>query len=282
MTSDPSDVAILAGAGRLPVEAATRLRRSGKPALVVAVAPEPDPELARQAGACHRVDVGQWDEVKRRLREGGARKVVLLGKVPKTSLYHAPLDAGIRRLLDGLRARNDDAILGALVNDLAALGLEVLPQAWAVPHLVMPEGQLTRSGASPEEQQDVALGFTVARAIAGLDLGQTVVLRGRAVTAVEAIEGTDACILRGGALAGDGAVVVKVRKPAQDPRFDLPTMGLDTLAVAQRAGVRVLALEAGEALLVDREAVIQAADEAGICLLGIREEQARAWGSGSA
>lgn len=247
--------------------------------MVVTVASSPDPALASQAGSYHQVGVGQWDLVKRHLLEAGARKVVLIGKVPQTAIYDAPLDAAFQRLLEGLPARNPDAILGALAGDLVALGLEVLPQTWAVPHLVMPEGQLTQSGPTDGELQDLAVGFRVARAIAGLDVGQTVVVRDRVVAAMEALEGTNACIARGSRLAGGRTVVVKVRKPAQDARFDLPTLGLESLGAAREAGVRVLALEAGESLLVDREAVVQAADEAGICLMGVREEQALQWGA---
>lgn len=271
-------VAILAGNGRLPTEAAARLSRLGAPPLVLAVGPEVDPELPQYAGEYHRVAVGQWGEVRRLLLEGGVRRVALLGKVPKTNLYHTAVDQGMAELLASLPALNDDAIMLALVDDLLRLGFEIPTQAWALPHLLMPEGRLTETGPSPEELRDIGIGFHVARAIGRLDLGQTVVVKDRAVLAVEAIEGTDPCILRGGALGGPGAVVVKVRKPSQDARFDLPTMGLDTVAVAHQAGVRVLALEAGETILVDRGAVIREAERAGICLMGVREEQARTWG----
>lgn len=273
-----SSVAILAGGGRLATEAAARLRRLGAPPLVITVASSPDPDLAREAGTYYQVEVGQWTEIKRRLIEAGIRRVVLLGKVPQTAVYDAPMDEGLRQILKRLPTWSPDAILGALVDDLVALGLEVLPQAWAVPHLVMPEGELTRSAPTAEELQDIALGFRVARTLAGLDVGQTVVVRDLVVTAVEAVEGTNACIMRGSNLAGGRTVVVKVRKPAQDARFDLPTLGLESLEVARQVGVRVLALEAGESLLVDREAVVQACDEAGISLVGVREEQALQWG----
>mgnify|MGYP001249731008 CR=1 FL=1 len=271
-------VAILAGNGRLPTEAAARLCQLGAPPVVIAVGPDVDPELARHARTYHRVAIGQWGEVRRLLLEGGVRRVALLGKVPKTNLYHAALDQAMKELLAGLPALNDDAIMLALVEDLLRLGFEIPTQAWALPHLLMPEGQLTKTGPSAEEWRDIGIGFQVARAIGRLDLGQTVVVKHRAVLAVEAIEGTDPCILRGGALGGPGAVVVKVRKPSQDARFDLPTMGLDTVAVAKQAGIRVLALEAGETILVDREAVVREAERAGICLIGVREEQAKRWG----
>lgn len=271
-------VAILAGNGRLPTEAAARFFRLGAPPLVLAVGPEVDPELPRYARQFHRVALGQWGETKRLLLEGGARRVVLLGKVPKATLYHTVIDRELSELLASLPALNDDAVLLALVDDLIRLGLEIPPQAWALPHLLMPEGQLTETGPSPEELRDIGIGFHVARAIGRLDLGQTVVVKDRAVLAVEAMEGMGPCVLRGGALGGPGTVVVKVRKPSQDARFDLPTMGLETVAVAKQAGVRVLALEAGDAFLVDRDRVIEEAERAGICLMGVREEQARTWG----
>ena len=271
-------VAILAGNGRLPTEAAARLCRLGAPPLVLAVGPEVDPELPQYARAYHRLPVGQWGEVRRLLVEGGVRRVALLGKVPKVNLYHTAIDQALAELLAELPALNDDAIMLALVDDLLRMGFEIPTQAWALPHLLMPEGQLTQTGLTPEERRDIGIGFRVAREIGRLDLGQTVVVKDRAVLAVEAIEGTDPCILRGGALGGPGAVVVKVRKPTQDARFALPTMGLDTVTVAKQAGVRVLALEAGETILVDRERVIEEADRAGICLIGVREEKATTWG----
>lgn len=278
MAADLKGVAILAGNGRLPTEAAARLASLGAPPLVLAVGPEVDPDLPKHAATFHRVALGQWGEAKRLLLESGARRVVLLGKVPKATLYHTAIDRELAELLAALPALNDDAVILAVVDDLIRLGFEIMPQAWALPHLLMPEGQLTKTGPTPEELRDIGIGFHVARAIAGLDLGQTVVVKDRAVLAVECIEGMSACVQRGGALGGPGAVVVKVRKPKQDPRFDLPTMGLDTVAVAEEAGVRVLALEAGDAFLVDRDRVVEEAERAGICLMGVREEQARVWG----
>jgi DUF1009 family protein len=200
----------------------------------------------------------------------------MIGKIPKTNLFgdlsRVRPDATALALLAGLRTRNDDSILGALASLLEEKGVLLRPQAELVPELVAQEGQLGAVAPSPAQRAEIAFGFPVAKALGALDVGQTVVVRERAVLALEAIEGTDETIRRGTALGGPGAVVVKVAKPRQDPRFDVPTVGPDTLAVMIEGKAAVLAVEAGRTFLVEREALLRRADAHGIALVGVREE----------
>jgi len=226
--------------------------------------------------AFHWLHLGELGALVETLRAAGAREAVMIGKIPKTNLFgdlsRVRPDATALALLAGLRARNDDSILNALADLLEQKGVLLRPQAELVPELVAQEGQLGAVAPSPAQRAEIAFGFPVAKALGAVDVGQTVVVRERAVLALEAIEGTDETIRRGTALGGPGAVVVKVAKPRQDPRFDVPTVGPDTLAVMIEGKAAVLAVEAGRTFLVEREALLRQADAHGIALVGVREE----------
>jgi DUF1009 family protein len=164
--------------------------------------------------------------------------------------------------------RKDDTILGKLADFLETLGLRLLPQYALTPELLVAEGVLTKTAPTDAQRADIAFGFPIAKTIGDLDIGQTVVVKDRAVIAVEAIEGTDATIRRAGAIAR-GACVVKVAKPSQDPRFDVPTIGPDTIAVLIEAGVAVLAIEAGATVVLERDDVVCEADRHGIAIVAV-------------
>jgi DUF1009 family protein len=166
--------------------------------------------------------------------------------------------------------RSDDNLLRMIASMLEARGMPVMDPTPFLAEALAPEGVLGRHQPTAAEQADARYGLELARAIGRLDLGQTVVVKERCGVAVEALEGTDACILRGGDLARGGAVVVKAVKPQQDRRFDLPAIGPDTIEVMRKAGCRVLAVEAGATLVMDLEALIRLADKAGIAVVGLR------------
>ena len=231
--------------------------------------------LANEVDELHWLHLGELESLIARFRAAGARQAVMAGKVLKTSLFGdlAQLrpDARAVALIAGLRTRNDDSILGAIADELAGEGITLLPQAALVPELLAGEGTLGAVEPTPAQRKDVAFGWPVAKALGALDVGQTVIVRERAVLAVEAIEGTDAAVARGAALGGPGASVIKVAKPRQDPRFDMPAVGLRTLEVLASGKVAVLAVEADRTLLLDRAELLREADRHGIAVLGVRD-----------
>jgi DUF1009 family protein len=267
---------LIAGRGRLPLEVLRSARARGERVVVVGIRGEADLALARETDACTWIHLGELERLIESLRAEGVSEAVMAGKVPKTRLYDPEtlrLDARALAVLGRLADRRDDTILGALAGELESEGIRLRPQPEAVPELFAGLGPV--GGVAPSEAQraDIAFGWPVARTLGGLDIGQTVVVRQRAVIAVEAIEGTDAAIARAGALAPEGdLVVVKVAKPDQDPRFDMPALGIDTLKalVAARAGA--LAFEAGRTVVLDREQLAREADAHGIAIFGVGPE----------
>jgi len=264
---------LIAGRGLYPREVARLARARGWRVAAVAFHSETDPGLAAEVDALTWLHLGELQKLIDVLGASGARRAVMAGKVLKTHLYGGlealHPDARALAVLAALRDRKDDSILGAVVDEIAGTGIAFPPQTELLPELFGPEGAVSGTRPGPEQWADVRFGWPVAKAVGGLDVGQSVVVKGRAVIAVEAIEGTDAAIRRAGELAGPGCCVVKVAKPAQDPRFDLPTVGLETVKTLADARAGVLAYEAGRTVLLDADAVAAAADAHGIALVGI-------------
>jgi hypothetical protein len=266
---------LLAGSGRLPAELAASARRAGWRVLAIGLVELADPQLAQHVDAFEWAHVGDFGRLFEVLEAAGASDVVLAGKVPKTFLWQRPdavrPDARAVAALARLRDRKDDSLLGAVVQVIEAEGLRVRSQLELAPDLCAAAGVLGKVRPTPEQEQDIAFGWPIAKAIGALDVGQSVVVQGKAVLALEAVEGTDRAIERGISLAdpGRGVVLVKVAKPEQDPRFDVPTVGLATLRTLAKGGAGALAVEAGLTLVLEREALVAEADAAGIALLGV-------------
>jgi hypothetical protein len=270
---DLEPLGLIAGRGLLPRAIARSARRRGRRVVAVALHGQADPALASEATQVSWLHPGQVDAVVHVLRAAGVSEAVLAGKVPKLTLDDAAAlrpDAGALALLRRLPDRRDASILAGVADHLLEHGIRLLPQAELVPELLAAVGPCGGPAASEEQLADLAFGWPLAKAVAALGIGQTLVVRRRAVLAVEAIEGTDEAIRRGGRLA-KGACVLKVAAPAQDPRFDLPAVGPETLAAAAEAGVGLLAFEAGATLVLEREALAAVAAEHGIALLGVAE-----------
>lgn len=263
-------IGLLAGSGCLPVHAARGIRAAGFEPVVIGLAEEVGPELEAEVPEMELVPLGRLGEIARRFRARGVRSLIMAGKVQKARLFaDIEMDGDLRSLLDRLPRRNDDAILGAIVDYLGRAGLTVLPQAKFLGDLLAPKGVLSRRAPDERERADIIFGFTMAKKIGALDFGQSVVVKERAVLAVEAAEGTDETIRRGGRLGRRGAVLVKVSKPRQDPRFDVPTVGPDTIARALEAGFSALAVEAGKTFFIAREASLAEADRGGLAVVGV-------------
>jgi DUF1009 family protein len=270
---DPAPLGLIAGCGELPLEVARSARRRGRPVVAVALHGQTDPALEAEVAELSWGYPGELARIAGLLRAAGVAEAVLAGKVPK-SLLEDPaalrLDAAGLSWLRRLPDRQDASILSSVADFLAEQGIRLLPQAELVPELVATAGPYGRVLASRAQLADLAFGWPLAKAIAELGIGQTLAVRGRAVLAVEAIEGTDEAILRAGRIAS-GACVIKLAGAGQDPRFDLPAIGEATLSALARAKAALLAFQAGATLVLQRDALVASADAHGIALLGVGE-----------
>lgn len=262
-------IGLLAGIGRLPVEFAKAARAMGFTVVGIGVVPGVEEELNIAANKTHHIGVGELEKLLAVLKEEKVEQVTMLGKVTKELMFNGKvaLDARMQKLLAGLPDHSDDTIMLAFVRELAAEGMGVLDQTAFIKALMPTPGVLTKRQPTAEELADMEFGFTMAKAIGGLDIGQTVIVKNCAVMAVEAIEGTDACIRRGGELGRGGVTVAKVAKPNQDMRFDVPAVGPNTLQAMCDAGAKALVMEAGKTLLVDKHKVIEIADANNITIM---------------
>ena len=265
-------VGLLAGVGRLPVECARAAKAMGYAVYAVALLPGVDPELETCPEGYTEINIARLGEIIAYLKENGITKVTMLGKVTKELLFngqHEQMDARMMQLLMSLKDRKDDTIMLRFVEELAHEGMQAFDQTAMIRMLMPHHGTLTKREPTPAEHKDMEFAFRMAREIGRLDVGQTAVVKNMAVMALEAIEGTDACIERGGALARGGAVVAKVAKPEQDLRFDVPTVGRKTIETMIQVGAAALAIEADKTLLVEKAAVIALAEANDITIVAM-------------
>jgi UDP-2,3-diacylglucosamine hydrolase len=268
-------VGIIAGWGRFPVLIAQEARREGLSVFVIGLEGITDPAIEREASAMAWIKLGQLDRPIQEMRKAGVTKAVIAGRVHHVKIFGGFVpDLRAIRLLAGLKDKRADTILGAIASEFAKDGIEFQNSAAYLSRFIPEPGVLTKKKPTAADKKDIELGWRVAKSIAGHDVGQTVVVRAGAIMAVEAMEGTDACILRAGELARAGKtapelVVVKVAKPKQDFRFDLPVAGLDTLKTLEAAGARALAVEARKTVLLDREKFVAEADRLGVSITAV-------------
>ena len=264
---------LIAGNGRFPFLVAAAARRAGRRVVAVAVKEEASPDLAGSVDEMHWVGLGQLGHCIEVLKAGGVSEAVMAGQVQHRRIFSGIVpDLKLAAVLVRLAVKNTDSLIGGVADALSREGITLLPSTALLEDQMATAGAMSRRKPGGDERKDIAYGVRVARALSALDLGQTVVIKDRAAVALEAMEGTDEVIRRAGRLAGAGTTVVKLAKPRQDMRFDVPVVGTRTLEAMREAGARTLALEAGRTLLLDREAVLAAADAAGIALWGIGPE----------
>src|SRR5512142_1264150 len=265
-------IGLIAGGGRFPILFAESARRAGHRVVAVAHRSETDPALAEKVDAISWVKLGQLGHLVAALKQGGATESVMLGAITKRRFFQdAMLDATGLRVLARVAIRSDDNLLRALARFLEEEGVPITDPTPFLSDRLAPAGVRGKHAPTEEEQADARYGMDLARGVGRLDLGQTVVVKDRCALAVEALEGTDACIRRGGELAKSGGfVVAKAVKPSQDRRFDLPAVGPDTVDVLKEAGGRVLAIEAGATLVMDLERMVEKADKAKLVLVGVK------------
>jgi DUF1009 family protein len=269
-----SVIGLIAGGGQFPLLFADEARSRGKKVVAIAHLNESSPELEQAVDALCWVKLGQLGKIIRFFHQQGVQEAVFAGAITKTRIFRDVLpDLKGISLWNKIDARQDDAILRAVAGILEDEGIRILASTCYLDHLFFPKGLLTRKKLSRNQLKDIRFGWKIAREIGRLDIGQCVVVRERSVMAVEAIEGTDAAILRGGELASSGAVVVKLKKPNQDFRFDLPATGIQTIETLASVKGSVLAVEAGQSLLFDRQEMIDTANRLGITVVGLVEDE---------
>ena len=263
---------MIAGHRKFPLLFAQAARKRGVRKIVaVGFEGETEPELSRFVDALEWVKLGQLNDLIGRFKKHHVIDVVMVGQIaPKNLFSRISLDLRMTMLLAKLRSRNAETIFGAIGEELAKDGLRLVPHASYLEEFIPKAGPLTKIKPNKEQHQDIEFGQKIARSLAALDVGQTVVVKEGTVLAVEAFEGTDACLRRGGELGQGGATAVKVTKPGQDMRFDIPVIGMTTIETAKDAGISVIAFEAGRTLLLERDELIRKADESGICLVAIK------------
>lgn len=285
MTDTPparTPVGLIAGAGRFPILFAEKARQVGLPVVCVGVADMADPALATLCTEFRWLKRLSLGFVLRTFRRGGVREWAMAGKYHKHILFRPwrwlrllPDWRLLRAWVFGRRADNkDDTLLLALIREFEAEGMKCVSALDLCPELLVKAGHLTRRKTTDKELADVRFGWTLAKEMGRLDVGQSVAVRDRAVLAVEAIEGTDKCIARAGELCGRAAfTVVKVAKPNQDMRFDVPTVGEQTIESMHAAGATVLAIEAGKTILLDEPKTLALADRYGIAVVSVTADE---------
>jgi DUF1009 family protein len=269
---DTAAFGIIAGAGTFPVQVAREVRRLGLRVVAIGLKDWVDPSLASEVDAYTEVSVGQLGRLIDELKRQGVRRAVMAGKVSKGAAFdpRVAFDATALAILARVKDLSLNGLLGAVADRLAKDGIVLEDSSAYLKDALCPAGPVTARGPTAVELKDIEIGMAVARRLAELDVGQTVVVRQTVVVAVEALEGTDAALARAGSLARGELVVVKMASPKQDARFDLPVLGARTLDAARAAGVTCLAVEAGKTLLLDKGALLSGADASGICLIGVQ------------
>jgi UDP-2,3-diacylglucosamine hydrolase len=268
-----SRIGLIAGNGRFPFLALQGARGLGHDVTVVAIKEEAFPDLepaARDAQAdFHWVSLGQLGRCIKILKAAGVSEAVMAGQVKHAKIFSGILpDMTLLSVITRLKARNTDALISAVAEVMRGEGIELLDSTTFLQPLVAGDGTLTLRTPDEAEREDFAFGYRMADALAALDIGQTVAVKEKAVVAVEAMEGTDEVIRRAGHLAGSGVRIVKVAKPKQDMRFDVPVVGVATIEAMRAAGATGLSIDAGRTLVLDGGRVFTAANDAGIAIIG--------------
>lgn len=266
----PEKLGIIAGRGAYPRLLAEGARKQGVRQIVaVAFRGETDPRIEKAADQVVWLHVGQLAAMLEVFTKHGIAQVVMAGQIAPSNLFHVRLDARALAILARLKDRNARTIFGAIGDELKAIGVELLPAYRFMEDTMPSPGLLSRRAPTERERLDIALGLQTAKATSALEIGQTVVVKEGVILAVEAFEGTDETMLRAGKLGGEGAVVVKVARQGHDMRYDIPVVGLHTLAVLKKIKATVLAVEARRTILLEREQIIEGADKQNLAFIAV-------------
>ncbi|MBI4972046.1 MAG: UDP-2,3-diacylglucosamine diphosphatase LpxI [Candidatus Omnitrophica bacterium] len=268
-SSEKPKIGVIAGFGDFPREVCERAKKKGYEISLCGVEGEASPDLETLADKTVWVRLGEIGKLLHFFNRENVNKVILAGKIHKVGILSGKVvpDLDAIKMLASVRSFKDDSLLNAFCAYIEKRGVKIIDSTEFLKDALLDSGVLTREKPSSTEQEDIDFGFRMAKEIAGLDIGQTVVVKNKSVIAVESVEGTDQAILRGGRLAEKGAVVVKVAKPNQDMRFDVPTIGPSTVETCQTANISVLAFEAGKTIVLHPEKVIRFANENKIAIV---------------
>ena len=272
MTDNQEMIGLIAGGGRFPLMIADSAQKQGLQVLAVAHRSETDPELAKNVDKIIWIKLGQLGRLIEVLKKNNVQKALMAGTISKKKMFGKmrPDLKGLT-LMSKMAIFHDDGILRGVAEELSKEGIEIISSILFLPELLATPGCLTKRKPTKREKEDIQFGWHVAKELGRLDIGQCVVVRKKTVLALEAIEGTDETILRGGRLANEKAVVIKASKPQQDLRFDVPSVGLQTLKVMEQVKASVLTVEAGKTLMFDKYEMIEYANKKGICLFSHSE-----------
>ena len=267
--------ALIAGNGRFPILALQAARKLGHEVVVIGIKEEASPDIEPLASRCHWISLGELSRLIDILKREGIEEVIMAGQVKHAQIFSAIRpDWRLFKLLASLREKNTDALIGGVAKVLEGEGIHLGDSTRLLKPLLAGEGALTRRKPSADEEADIAYGRRVAGALAGFDIGQSVAVSERACVAVEAMEGTDAMLRRAASLVnGRPLRLVKVSRRRKHLQFDVPVVGPQTIAVMRETGTTVLALDAGRTLLLDRDEMLAAAEDAGIAVLGCQPEE---------
>jgi DUF1009 family protein len=261
---------LIAGNGSFPLLLAEEAQRRGDTVIAVALKEEADPSIAKHANELTWLSIGQLGKTIAFLKDHGVTEAIMAGQVKHTQLFRNILpDLRAAKLLTKVINKKAESLLSTVIHEFEEEGIHFLPSTTYLEHWICGKGILTKRHLSAAEEADIDFGIPLAREMAAHDIGQTIVVKDKTVVAVEAMEGTDACIRRAGEIAGKGCVVIKVARPGQDLRFDIPVVGSKTLESLHAAGAKVLALEAGKTLLLNKDNLLKEANAIGLTLTGI-------------
>jgi len=264
-------IALIAGSGKFPILLARAAKDNGIEVIVIAINSAAEKSIEKIADKIYWVNIGQAKKLIDILLKEEIRYAIMAGKVNKAIIIKQALtlDKEARGLLKRIADKRDDTILLSVANRLKDFGVELIDSTFFLKDLMPGKGVLTKRRPNRQELEDIKFGFSIAKDMGALDIGQSVIVKQKAVIAVEAIEGTDSAIRRAGILAGKGTVVVKVSKPKQDMRFDVPVVGIETLKALKDAGSSVLAIEAGKVLVLEKEPLVTRAEKAGLSIVAV-------------
>lgn len=263
-------IGLIAGNGKFPLIFAAEAKRQGYAVVAVAHREETDAALERLVDEFTWIYVGQLGKIIRTFHKASVTQAAMAGGIRKVRLFgNFRPDLRGARFLARLKSREDDALLRGIANELASDGIEIVESTFCLSNIIPQAGVLGAKAPSAAQWEDIKMGFQVAKEIGRLGVGQTVVVKNLVVLAVEAVEGTDAAIRRGGQLAKTGCIAVKVSKPHQDLRFDVPAVGVETINALREAGGAVLAVEAGKTILLEKDELLRQADACGIAIVAV-------------
>nr|WP_319493192.1 UDP-2,3-diacylglucosamine diphosphatase LpxI [uncultured Desulfobacter sp.] len=270
-----SNIGLIAGGGQFPLLFTQKARANGYKVIGVGFRSETDPELAQQTHRFEWLYLGQLNKLIRYFKSHGVTRALLMGSISKANIFKdIRPDFKALAFIAKTAGTHDDNVLSSFADLLEKHGITLVPSTFLLPELISPQGCWTKRKPDKAEKKDIQQGWKLAKAVGRLDIGQCLVISNGTVLAVEAIDGTDATIERGGRLSrGNGATVVKLSKPNQDLRFDLPSSGCTTIETMHRSGVTVLVLEAGKSLSFDREKMIALANQYNICITAVSGDE---------